>query len=551
MIQELFNNTVFSVHVSCNMHQILLFIGFVMKKFLITTPIYYPNGYPHIWHAYSSFIADFYARYKRLLGYEVKFSTGNDENSQKIVQQAEAEGKDVMEYLDAMGKKWEEVWQHLQISYTDFIRTTQQNHKTLVQEMLQKSFDAWDIYEGEYKGYYCVWCEGFKTEKDLIEKDGEMVCPDHLKKPDLIVEKNRFFKLKNYQKKIEDLYTSHPDFVIPEYRFNEMKSFVKGGLEDFSVSRETNKFGIPLPFDDKQVSYVRYDALFNYVTVSRDAGFWSDDTQIVHILGKDIVRFHSVFWPAMLMSVKERLPNTEFVTGYFTVDGQKMGKSLGNVIDPVQMVDEYDRDAVIFNLLYDVPIGADGDFSVERLGNLYESMLIGGRGNLVNRVTNLCKKYGITTGKFNKQKREVFKETTNSKLVDFFEDGRDGNQIEERYLKKAEIKWYLDDWYQLVQRANEYITTAEPWIKYKNEETKAEALSDLQFLLYIVKNIALFSAPILVNGFKKIQEIFGNEELSMIDSTINKADTTFKEIFDSEEFSVNLNPIIIYKKKDE
>ena len=194
-----------------------------------------------------------------------------------------------------------------------------------------------------------------------------MVCPDHLKKPDLITEKNRFFKLKNYQKKIEDLYIKNPEFILPEYRFNEMKSFVKGGLEDFSVSRETNKFGIPLPFDDKQVSYVRYDALFNYVTVSRDAGFWSDDTQIVHILGKDIIRFHSVFWPAMLMSVKERLPNTEFVTGFFTVDGQKMSKSLGNVIHPVQVVDDYDRDAVIFNLLYDVPIGADGDFSTERL----------------------------------------------------------------------------------------------------------------------------------------------------------------------------------------
>lgn len=522
-----------------------------MKKFLITTPIYYPNWYPHIGHAYSSFIADFYARYKRLLGYEVKFSTGNDENSQKIVQQAEAEGKDVMVYLDEMGKKWEEVWQHLQISYTDFIRTTQENHKTLVQEMLQKSYDKWDIYEGEYKGYYCVGCEGFKTEKDLIEKDGEMVCPDHLTKPDLITEKNRFFKLKNYQKKIEDLYIKNPEFIIPEYRFNEMKSFVKGGLEDFSVSRETNKFGIPLPFDDKQVSYVRYDALFNYVTVSRDAGFWSDETQIVHILGKDIVRFHSVFWPAMLMSIKERLPNTEFVTWYFTVNGQKMSKSLGNVIDPVQMVDEYDRDAVIFNLLYDVPIGADGDFSVERLWNLYESMLIGGRGNLVNRVTSLCKKYGITSGKFNKQKREIFKENNNSKLTQYFEDGRDGNKIEEQYLRKAEIKWYLDDRYQLVQRANEYITTAEPWIKYKNEETKTEALSDLQFLLYIVKNIALLSAPILINGFKKIQDIFGNEELNNINSTANNDEHQFKMIFDLEDFPVNLNPVIIYQKKEE
>ena len=521
-----------------------------MKKFLITTPIYYPNGYPHIGHAYSSFIADFYARYKRLLWYEVKFSTGNDENSQKIVQQAEAEGKDIMKYLDEMWKKREGVWQHLQISYTDFIRTTQKNHKKLVQEMLQKSYDKWDIYEGEYKGYYCIGCEAFKTEKDLILKDGNLVCPDHLTKPDLITEKNRFFKLKNYQKKMEDFYKKNPEFVIPEHRFNKMKSFVKSGLEDFSVSRETNKFGIPLPFDPKQVSYVRYDALFNYVTVSREQWFRDADTQIIHILGKDIARFHAIFRPAMLMSVDYRLPDTEFVTGFFTVDGHKMSKSLGNVIDPVQMVDDYDRDAVIFNLLYDVPIGADGDFSVERLANLYESMLIGGRGNLVNRVTSLCKKYGITSGKFNKQKREVFKENNESKLVHFFHEGRDGSKIEDQYLKKADIKWYLDDRYQLVQRANEYMTITEPRSKYKNEETKSEALADLQFLLYIVKNIALFSAPILVNGFKKIQAIFGNEEFSTIDTTVNNANNTFKEVFDLEEFPVNLNPQIMYKKKE-
>ncbi|MCX6824907.1 MAG: methionine--tRNA ligase [candidate division SR1 bacterium] len=522
-----------------------------MKKFLITTPIYYPNGYPHIGHAYSSFIADFFARYKRLLGYEVKFSTGNDENSQKIVQQAQAEGKDIMEYLNEMGQKREGVWKHLQISYTDFIRTTQENHKHLVQEMLQKSYDKGDIYEGEYKGYYCVGCEGFKTEKDLIEKNGALVCPDHLTKPDVITEKNRFFKLKNYQAKIENFYKKCPEFLLPEYRFNEMKSFVNGGLEDFSVSRETNKFGIPLPFDLQQVSYVRYDALFNYVTVSRESGFRDNNTQIVHILGKDIARFHSIFWPAMLMSVEYRLPDTEFVTGFFTVDGQKMSKSLGNVIDPVKVVDDYDRDALIFNLLYDVPIGADGDFSVERLGNLYESMLIGGRGNLVNRVTSLCKKYGITAGKINKKKREVFKENNNSKLVQYFEDGWDGSKIEEAYLKKADIKGYLDDWYQLVQRANEYITHAEPWIKYKNEMTKDDAIADLQFLLYIVKNIALFSAPILVNGFKKIQAIFGNEEFSEINSEVNNANSPFKVVFDMEDFPVNLDPKIIYQKKEE
>jgi methionyl-tRNA synthetase len=321
-----------------------------------------------------------------------------------------------MPYLDEMAQKWKEVRDHLQISYTDFVRTTQDNHKKLVQEMLQKSFDKGDIYEGKYEGFYCVGCEGFKTEKDLIEKapaeDGacsEMVCPDHLKKPDLITEKNRFFKLVNYETKLKELYEKNPHFVTPEYRFNEVKSFVNGGLQDFSVSRESNKFGIPLPFDASQVTYVWYDALFNYVTISRNEGFWNNDTEIVHVLGKDISRFHAIFWPAMLMSADEKIPDREYITGYFTVDGQKMSKSLGNVIDPVLMVNDYDRDAVIFNLLYDVPIGADGDFSVSRLGNLYESMLIGGRGNLVNRVTSLCEKYKINDGMFILKKREMFK----------------------------------------------------------------------------------------------------------------------------------------------
>ncbi len=540
------------------------------KKFLVTTPIYYPNGYPHIWHAYASFIADFYARYKRLLWYEVVFSTGNDENSQKILQKAQEEKKDVYEYLDEMAEKWKAVRDRLQISYTDFIRTTDKRHIKLVQEVLDVTYKKWDIYAGEYEWYYCVWCEWFKKNSDLIEKDGKMVCPDHLTEPNILKEKNRFFKLKNYQQKLEELYEKNPNFVEPGYRFNEVKSFVAGWLEDFSVSRESNKFWIPLPFDASQVSYVRYDALFNYVTVSKDKWFRDDDTEIVHILWKDISRFHAIFRPAMLMSVWYKIPDSELITGFFTVDGHKMSKSLWNVIDPVEVVDECGRDAVAFNLLYDVPIWSDGDFSKERLHNVYESMIIWWWGNLVNRVTSLCVKYGIDEGVCNRDIDIWYmsmhqwitylpwilhlfcKETDVDRKfsdVDWKWDFFRSNIIESAYLKNWNLQWYLQDRYRLVQKANEYITKAEPRIKRKNPDTQEEAKSDLQFLLYVVKNLALLSAPVLIDGFKKIQEIFWNEELNKIDSSKNTWDPElFKNIFDMKEFKVNLDPQIIYKK---
>jgi len=502
------------------------------KKFLVTTPIYYPNGYPHIGHANSSFIADIYARFKRLLWYDVKFSTGNDENSQKILQQAQLEWIPVMEYLDNMAQKWEDVWKSLSITYTNFIRTTDSTHKELVQKVLQKAYDKWDIYEWEYKWYYCVGCESFKKESDLIKNEnGHFICPDHLKTPDLVTEKNRFFKLQKYEQSIKDFYKKYPNFVEPWYRFNEVKSFVEGWLEDFSVSRETNTFGIPLPFDPSQVTYVWYDALFNYVTVSQKEWFWDENIEKVHILGKDIVRFHAIFWPAMLMSADMALPSHEYVTWYFTVDGQKMGKSLGNVVDPVEMVDKYDRDAVVFMLMYDVPIWSDWDFSEDRLWNVYDSMIIGAWWNLVNRVVSLCNKYRINQWKCNDE--------------NFF-SWFDVSKIEEKYLNSGNIQLYLQDWYKLVQSANEFITRAEPWKKYKDETTKEEAISDLKFLLYIVKNLALLSSPFLINWFEKIQTMFGNEILSKVDSSKNMLDDSFEKAFDMKEFVVDLKPEIIY-----
>lgn len=237
------------------------------KKFFITTPIYYSNDIPHIGHTYSTLIADISSRYKRLLGYEVKFSTGVDENSQKTVMKANEMNMEVMAYLDLYAGKHKEIWDSLNMSYTDFIRTTSEKHRSFVRQVLQKTYENGDIYQGEYEGLYCVGCEAFKKETDLIERDGKLVCPDHLKEPEKIKEKNWFFKLSKYENALLKFYEERPDFITPSFRFNEMIAFVKGGLEDFSISRETNKFGIPLPFDPTQVTYVWYDALLNYLTV--------------------------------------------------------------------------------------------------------------------------------------------------------------------------------------------------------------------------------------------------------------------------------------------
>ncbi|MDR2415948.1 MAG: methionine--tRNA ligase [Candidatus Peribacteria bacterium] len=390
------------------------------KKFFITTPIYYANGLPHIGHANSSFIADFYARWKRLLGYEVKFSTGLDENGQKMVEKAESEGKKVKERLDYVAEKSLKTRKELQISYTDFIRTTDTDHHQFVQSVLQKIYKKGNdevhneqnaIYLGEYQGLYCVGCEAFKHPRDLTP---EGLCPDHLTKPEIIAEKNWFFNLKNYAFVFEQLRKDNPRFVEPEHRFNEVKAFVQSGLENFSISRENKHtgIGIPLPRDAEQITYVWFDALLNYITVCYRNGengkFRSKDTEILHILGKDIVKFHATYRPAMLEAAGFRQPDKEFVTGYLTVDGQKMSKSLGNVLDPVEIAREYDRDALVFYLLYDVAIGLDGDFSWDRFRGTREKMLIGGRGNLVNRVANLGKKYGVKQGKFDEKRFSDF-----------------------------------------------------------------------------------------------------------------------------------------------
>ncbi len=420
------------------------------SQFFITTPIYYSNGIPHIGHAYSSLLADTLAAYNRLEGKEIKLSTWVDENSQKVVESAIAQGMETMVYADMMAEKHRAVWDGIGIRYTDFIRTTEPRHHAFVQQVLQKSFDAGDIYEWVYEGMYCIGCEAFKKESDLIEKDGSMICPDHPNKPlEHLKEKNYFFKLSKYQDRLLEFYEAHPDFITPHSRFAEVREFVKAGLDDFSISRETNKFGIPLPFDPDQVTYVWYDALFNYITVclGEESKWWPAD---LHVIGKDIVRFHAIYWPAMLWSAGYEAPKQLLVTGHFTVDGQKMSKTIGNVIDPVEYIETYSRDMLILYLFSAFPIGEDGDFDRSEAILQYNAKLSNNLGNLLNRSLTLALK--LEWGK-----------------VGWYEEptiaGKRDDYISKYmwYMKMYDLKWGLDSSFSFATELNQYIDTMKPW----------------------------------------------------------------------------------------
>jgi methionyl-tRNA synthetase len=482
------------------------------KYFYITTPIYYANAVPHIGNAYTSLIADVYARMHRMLWYHVKFTTGTDENGQKMVQTAAAQGKEVMEFLDEVAGQHQQVWDALQISYTDFIRTTELRHRALVQSVLQKSYDAGDIYQWEYDGLYCIWCEWYKKLSDLTP-DG--LCPDHLKKPELLKEKNRFFRLSNYQDRLLEYYTSHQDFCTPSHRFHEVKSFVEQGLEDFSISRQGSTFGIPIPFDPISVTYIWFDALYNYVTSCQwdDEMYRSEHCQKVHVLGKDIARFHAIYRPAMLISAGYVLPDLELINGFFTVDGQKMSKSLGNSLDPVALVDVYSRDALVYYLFADIKLGSDGDFSLDRLLAQKDSNLKNGWSNLVNRVVSILRKQEVHQFKVEKHTLQTLLSyigagcSKQNILYTVLLDTNTIDQVKSFYFDAANIAQYLSDRYEIVGQLNAYIASTEPRKTIKWDESRASTLEQLQAIVYCIKYLAIMIAPFLIEGTWRIKDI--------------------------------------------
>lgn len=372
-----------------------------MGKYYITTPIYYVNDEPHIGHAYTTIAADVLARYKRHRGLQVLFSTGTDEHAQKVRQAAEKKGLAPQDYVDQLATSWKKVFSFLAVEFDDFIRTSEPRHKKVVQEFVSRLYASGDIYKGYYEGWYCFWDEAFFPESEVQERK----CPDCSRELQWMKEENYFFRLSKYTQPLLEHFLANPKFVEPEIRYNEMLNILKSGLRDISISRSTITWGVPLPFDAQHVVYVWVDALLNYITVAgwldnreKFALFWPAD---VHLVGKEINRFHSIIWPAMLMAAGLPLPKKVFAHGFWTKEGQKISKSLGNVIDPLKVVQDLTQytgnervsvDVFRYFILREVPFGADGDFKDASLELRYSADLANDLGNLLNRSLPLIEK---------------------------------------------------------------------------------------------------------------------------------------------------------------
>ncbi len=436
-----------------------------MSKFYITTPIYYVNDIPHIGHAYTTIAADTLARFYRLRGYDVFFLTGTDEHGLKIQKSAEAKGITPKELADKNSENFKKLWEFLGIEYTKFIRTTDPEHIKLVKEVFHKSYLNGDIYLGEYEGWYCVGCEEFKTEAELAENNS---CPIHMKPCEYIREPSYFFRLSKYQDRLLELYEKVPEFVQPDYRKNEIVSFVKQGLKDLSVTRPRSRvqWGIQVPFDPEHTVYVWFDALFNYISAleGKMDTFWPAD---LHIVGKDILRFHTVYWPAFLMSVGYSLPKKVFAHGWWTVEGKKMSKSLGNVIDPYGVVREYGLDEVRYFLLREVPFGQDGDFSKSAILNRINGELANEVGNLFSRVISMVNKYA--GGKVTGPGDSSYAKTASEVIFAY-----------ESYMENVNFYRAIEEVLKLCGFLNKFVDEKAPWELAKRED---ESLSKVLYTL--------------------------------------------------------------------
>jgi len=469
-----------------------------MSRFYLTTAIDYVNSRPHLGTAYEKVTADVIARYRRLCGLSTLFLMGNDEHSQNVFQRAKELGLDPRAYCDQMEDAFREAWATLEISFDDFIRTTQDRHRVAVTALVQRIAEAGDLYEGFYEGWYCVSCEAFKQEKDLV--NGE--CPIHLTAPQWIKEKNYFFRLSKYQRALLDHFEAHPEFLEPAIRRNEILRLIEGGLEDISVSRTGQAWGIPLPFDPTRVVYVWVDALINYISA---VGYGADETQFrhwwpadLHIIGKDITRFHSVVWPAMLMSAGLPLPRKVFGHGWMTWKGQRMSKSLGTAIDPITAADRFGPDPLRLYLVKEIPFGQDGDFTWKRYQERYNVDLANNFGNLLNRVAVMAHRY--------RQGTLAPPKTGPGPLAHVAED------TVKRYTD-AMNSYALHDAvsavFTLIDATNEFIARSEPWVVAKDPARTAQLERQLFDMAEAVRIAALLLSPVMPTACAEILTTVG------------------------------------------
>jgi len=483
-----------------------------MAKFFLTTPIYYVNDVPHIGHAYTTVLADVIARYKRLRGFQVMFLTGTDEHGQKIERSALKQGLAPKQLADAMVEQFKQLWQVLNIGYDHFIRTTDEEHIKGVQKIFARVKEKGDIYLGEYAGHYCISCENFIPESAEEMADGKRTCPECGRPTaNRVKEKCYFFRLSAYGDKLLKFFEENPDFVTPRSRMNEVVSFVKMGLRDLSVTRSTVKWGVPVPGDPQQTIYVWFDALANYITAidylnesERFTALWPAD---LHIMAKDILKYHAIYWPAFLLAAGLPLPKKELIHGWWLKDEKKMSKSSGNVLDPHILLKHFSADAIRYFLMREASIGADGNFSHEGFITRVNTDLTNDWANLVSRTTGMIDKY------FNKSFQDAGLYTEKE------QDIQNGYlELEKKVLDNFDQYQFnrgLEEIFEFINRLNRYIVDAQPWNLAKDQANLPRLAGVLKTLVRAILSVNTLLSPVLPDSTAKVRAIFNSVDLEL------------------------------------